>query len=309
MIEKQQTLCFDRTNCYNFGMKIEKDSCVIQSLVACTSTMPSANSMAAYLNWANSVPMLSAEDELRLAKRLRDHNDVEAAKALILPHIRYVARIARDLMGYGLAYADLVQEGTIGLMKAVKRFDPDQGVRLATYATHWIKSEMHEFIIRNWRIVKIATTKAQRKLFFNLRKQKKRLGWHTEAEVQADKLPNIKGVVFKMEQLFTNLISNALKYTEKGSVSLTLSLVKKEGRQVVLSFVIADTGFGIPVEKQALLYEKENHLGSPSLYLTKGLGFRIVKNFLDALDGDIYVENHAVQGSVVKVLIPYKLLQ
>ncbi len=156
-----------------------------QSLTTFTPAMPASSSIASYLNWANSVPMLSAEDEYQLAKRLRDENDLEAAKALILPHIRYVARIARDFMGYGLAYADLVQEGTIGLMKAVKRFDPDMGVRLASYAVHWIKSEMHEFIIRNWRIVKIATTKSQRKLFFNLRKQKKRLGWQTEAEVQA----------------------------------------------------------------------------------------------------------------------------
>ena len=137
-----------------------------QSIAPFTSTMPTAHSMGAYLSWANSIPMLSAEEEYTLATKLRDKNDLEAAKALILPHIRYVARIARDFMGYGLVYADLVQEGTIGLMKAVKRFDPDKGVRLASYAVHWIKSEMHEFIIRNWRIVKIATTKAQRKLFF-----------------------------------------------------------------------------------------------------------------------------------------------
>ena len=110
---------------------------------------------------------------------------LRAAKEPILPHIRYVARIAKDFSGYGLAFADLVQEGSIGLMKAVKRFDPDQGVRLASYAVHWIKSEMHEFVIKNWRIVKMATTKAQRKLFFNLQKHKKRLGWQTEAEIKA----------------------------------------------------------------------------------------------------------------------------
>jgi RNA polymerase sigma-32 factor len=156
-----------------------------QALTPYTFSAPAVGSVSAYLNWANSIPLLTAEEEYQLAKRLRDHNDIEAAKQLILPHIRYVARIARDFMGYGLAFSDLVQEGSIGLMKAVKRFDPDMGVRLASYAVHWIKSEMHEFVIKNWRIVKIATTKAQRKLFFNLRKQKKRLGWHTEAEIQA----------------------------------------------------------------------------------------------------------------------------
>lgn len=156
-----------------------------QALITTLGQAPAVDSIASYLHWANSVPMLSAEREYELAKRLQNEGDIEAAKELILPHIRYVARIAKDFSGYGLAFADLVQEGSIGLMKAVKRFDPDQGVRLASYAVHWIKSEMHEFVIKNWRIVKMATTKAQRKLFFNLRKHKKRLGWQTEAEIKA----------------------------------------------------------------------------------------------------------------------------
>lgn len=156
-----------------------------QALVTSLGQAPTVDSIASYLHWANSVPMLSAEREYELATKLRQDGDIDAAKELILAHIRYVARIARDFSGYGLAFADLVQEGSIGLMKAVKRFDPDQGVRLASYAVHWIKSEMHEFVIKNWRIVKVATTKAQRKLFFNLRKHKKRLGWQTDAEIKA----------------------------------------------------------------------------------------------------------------------------
>lgn len=140
-------------------------------------------SLDAYLHRINQIPVLTAEEEHELATRLHDENDVEAARMLVLSHLRFVASIARGYLGYGLALGDLIQEGNIGLMKAVKRFDPHVGVRLVTFAVHWIKSEIHEFIIRNWRMVKIATTKAQRKLFFNLRSQKKRLGWFTAQEV------------------------------------------------------------------------------------------------------------------------------
>ena len=141
-------------------------------------------SMDAYISAAFQLPMLSAEEELSLAIRLRDHQDLAAAQQLILSHIRFVVRIARNYSGYGLALPDLVQEGTVGLMKAVKRFDPDMGVRLVSFAVHWIKAEIHEYILKNWRIVKVATTKAQRKLFFNLRSSKKRLGWFTRQEVE-----------------------------------------------------------------------------------------------------------------------------
>jgi RNA polymerase sigma-32 factor len=140
--------------------------------------------MDAYIGAAFQLPMLSAEEEHSLAVRLRDEKDLDAAQKLITSHIRFVVRIARNYSGYGLALPDLVQEGTVGLMKAVKRFDPDMGVRLVSFAVHWIKAEIHEFILKNWRIVKVATTKAQRKLFFNLRSSKKRLGWFSQKEVE-----------------------------------------------------------------------------------------------------------------------------
>lgn len=142
-------------------------------------------SLEAYTQAVNRVPMLTAEEERALAHRLRDHNDLEAARRLILAHLRFVVRVARGYEGYGLSQADLIQEGNVGLMKAVKRFDPDMNVRLVSFAVHWIRAEIHEFILRNWRIVKIATTKAQRKLFFNLRGAKKRLGWMSQSEVEA----------------------------------------------------------------------------------------------------------------------------
>ncbi len=148
------------------------------------ATLVPTGSMEAYINAAFQLPMLSEQEEHDLAVRWRDHKDLEAARQLVLSHLRFVVRIARQYAGYGLPQPDLIQEGTVGLMKAVRRFDPDMGVRLASFAVHWIKAEIHEFILRNWRIVKIATTKAQRKLFFNLRSSKKRLGWFTEEEIQ-----------------------------------------------------------------------------------------------------------------------------
>jgi RNA polymerase sigma-32 factor len=156
------------------------------ALIARNLPIPSAvGSLDAYIQAVNQVPMLDADEERRLARELRDHGDLEAAKTLVLSHLRFVVHVARGYQGYGLGMADLIQEGNIGLMKAVKRFDPEQGVRLVSFAVHWIRAEMHEFILRNWRIVKVATTKAQRKLFFNLRKSKKRLGWLNADEVRA----------------------------------------------------------------------------------------------------------------------------
>lgn len=142
-------------------------------------------SLDAYVAQVNQVPMLSAEEEYSLACQLRDNNDLTAAQQLVMSHLRFVVKVARGYSGYGLPQADLIQEGNIGLMKAVKRFNPEMGVRLVSFAVHWIKAEIHEFILRNWRIVKIATTKAQRKLFFNLRKANKRLGWFTNEEIRA----------------------------------------------------------------------------------------------------------------------------
>ena len=138
-----------------------------------------------YIQAVNSIAVLTADEERELAFRLHEHSDLEAARRLVMSHLRFVVHIARSYSGYGLPQADLIQEGNVGLMKAVKRFDPNQGVRLVSFAVHWIKAEIHEFVLRNWRIVKIATTKAQRKLFFNLRSAKKRLAWLNNDEVDA----------------------------------------------------------------------------------------------------------------------------
>ena len=146
--------------------------------------MPTGN-LDQYIQAAFSVPVLSAEEERSLAERLHNDGDLDAARQLVMSHLRFVVRVARGYSGYGLALGDLVQEGNIGLMKAVKRFDPAVGVRLVSFAVHWVRAEIHEFILRNWRIVKVATTKAQRKLFFNLRSKKQRLGWMNQEEVNA----------------------------------------------------------------------------------------------------------------------------
>ncbi len=141
------------------------------------------HSIEAYQAAAARIPVLSVEEERELAIRLRDNNDLEAARRLVMSNLRFVAYIARGYRGYGLPEADLIQEGSIGLMKAVKRFDPDMNVRLVSFAVHWVKAEIHEYVLRNWRIVKVATTKAQRKLFFNLRKARARLGLMSEEEI------------------------------------------------------------------------------------------------------------------------------
>jgi RNA polymerase sigma-32 factor len=159
----------------------------------------------AYISAANRQPMLTHEEEISLARRLRDHNDLAAAQKLVLSHLRLVVSIARGYLGYGLPHADLIQEGNIGLMKAVKRFDPDQGVRLVSYSMHWIKAEMHEYILKNWRLVKVATTKAQRKLFFNLRSHKTGLDSMTPDQVDAlaEKLNVKREEVIEMETRLT----------------------------------------------------------------------------------------------------------
>jgi RNA polymerase sigma-32 factor len=143
----------------------------------------SLGNIDSYIQAVNRIPLLSAEEEQSLAKRLRENDDLEAARQLVLSHLRLVVSIARNYLGYGLPHADLIQEGNIGLMKAVKRFDPAQGVRLVSYAMHWIKAEIHEYVLKNWRTVKVATTKAQRKLFFNLRSQKQGLQAFTPEEI------------------------------------------------------------------------------------------------------------------------------
>jgi RNA polymerase sigma-32 factor len=157
--------------------------------------------LTAYIASVNSIPILSAEEERELANQYYYDNNLDAARQLVMAHLRFVVHLARSYSGYGLAQADLIQEGNVGLMKAVKRFNPEMGVRLVSFAVHWIKAEMHEFILRNWRIVKIATTKAQRKLFFNLRSAKKSLGWlsNDEAQAVAEDLGVDAAVVRQME--------------------------------------------------------------------------------------------------------------
>jgi len=156
-----------------------------QALATATLPVPSVvGSLDAYISAVHRIPVLSQEEEQDLSRRYQQGEDLASARKLVMSHLRFVVHVARGYSGYGLQLSDLIQEGNIGLMKAVKRFDPDQGVRLVSFAVHWIRAEMHEFILRNWRIVKVATTKAQRKLFFNLRKSKKRLGWMNAEEVR-----------------------------------------------------------------------------------------------------------------------------
>ncbi len=156
-----------------------------QALATAYMPVPSlVGSLDAYISAVHRIPVLSQEEEQDLSRRYQSEEDLASARKLVMSHLRFVVHVARGYNGYGLQLADLIQEGNIGLMKAVKRFDPDQGVRLVSFAVHWIRAEMHEFILRNWRIVKVATTKAQRKLFFNLRKSKKRLGWMNAEEVR-----------------------------------------------------------------------------------------------------------------------------
>lgn len=170
------------------------------SLQVLNPTTPGQD-LTAYISSVNSIAMLTPEQELELAKQYYYEDNVDAARQLVLAHLRFVVHMSKTFSGYGLSQADLIQEGNVGLMKAVKRFNPEVGVRLVSFAVHWIKAEMHEYILRNWRIVKIATTKAQRKLFFNLRSSKKRLGWlnNEEAEAMAQDLGVDAKVVRQME--------------------------------------------------------------------------------------------------------------
>ncbi len=153
--------------------------------LAISAALPSVATLDSYIQAVNRFPLLTQEEEVRLGRQLRDEQDLEAARQLVMSHLRLVVAVARGYLGYGLPQADLIQEGNIGLMKAVKRFDPERGVRLVSFAIHWIRAEIHEYILRNWRIVKIATTKAQRKLFFNLRSMKTGLSTLSPTEVNA----------------------------------------------------------------------------------------------------------------------------
>lgn len=169
-------------------------------------TLPQDANLAGFLKVANSAPVLSAEHEAQLARRYRDENDVEAARELVLSQLRHVIHVAKGFTGYGLPVSDLIQEGNIGLMKAVKNFDPERGIRLVSYAVHWIKAEIYEYVLKNWKIVKVATTKSQRKLFFNLRKARKSLNAMSEQETQdlASNLDVPVKTVREMEQRMTS---------------------------------------------------------------------------------------------------------
>lgn len=171
-----------------------------------TAFAVSTGSLDSYITSAYAIPILNAEEEQALAVRLYDFNDLDAARTLIVHHLRFVIQVARGYSGYGLPLADLVQEGNVGLMKAVKRFDPHKGVRLVSFAVHWVRAEIHEYVLRNWRIVKIATTKAQRKLFFNLRSAKKRLAWLNQDEINnvAKELGVKPSDVIEMEKRISN---------------------------------------------------------------------------------------------------------
>ncbi|MFC4891836.1 RNA polymerase sigma factor RpoH [Pseudofrancisella aestuarii] len=173
-------------------------------LPAKTKTLPvvSDNNLSGYLSYINKLPILSEKEEYELAQKYRHEKDIDAAQKLVLAHLRFVAKIARSFSGYGLSIADLIQEGNIGLMKAVSKFDPDQGVRLVSFAVHWIKAEMHDYVLKNWKIVKVATTKSQRKLFFNLRSSKDKIGWLNNQDVKeiAEELGVKEETVIEMEK-------------------------------------------------------------------------------------------------------------
>ena len=186
-------------------------------------------SLENYINFAFSIPMLSQEEEFTLARDLRENGNLESARKLVLAHLKFVVKLAKGFKGYGLSENDLIQEGNIGLMKAVKKFDPNVGVRLVTFAAHWIRAEIHEFIIKNWKIVKVATTKAQRKLFFNLRGSKKTTDWMSKDEVSelANKLSVKRSDVETMEQRLycTDLHAETVAKDERTSEKLALELV------------------------------------------------------------------------------------
>jgi RNA polymerase sigma-32 factor len=206
-----------------------------------------AGSIEAYIQAANRVPMLAEHEEFDLARRFRDDNDLEAARRLVLSHLRLVISVARGYLGYGLPHADLIQEGNIGLMKAVKRFDPERGVRLVSFAMHWIKAEIHEYILKNWRRVKIATTKAQRKLFFNLRSMKQSFATLGPDEVKAvaQKLGVKPEEVVEMETRFNG-----------GDVALEPTGDEEEERFTPIAYLAAESGIEPSMQLERKQYDR-----------------------------------------------------
>lgn len=218
---------------------------------------PGAN-LQAYVHSVNSIPLLTPEQERELGERLYYEQDLDAARELVMAHLRFVVHIARSYSGYGLPQADLIQEGNVGLMKAVKRFNPEKGVRLVSFAVHWIKAEIHEFVLRNWRIVKVATTKAQRKLFFNLRRQKKNLNWLNQNEAQA--VADTLGVaVREVHEMESRLTGHDMTFDP-------LDMDDEDNRFVAPANYLQD-----PNHDPALCYEREHTADSESSSLYEAL--------------------------------------
>jgi RNA polymerase sigma-32 factor len=207
------------------------------------AVVPSIGNLDAYISAVNRLPLLTAQEEVSLAQRLRDNNDLEAAGRLVLSHLRLVVSISRQYLGYGLPHGDLIQEGNVGLMKAVKRFDPNQGVRLVSYAMHWIKAEIHEYILRNWRMVKVATTKAQRKLFFNLRSMKQSLKDDAAGDAAAE------------------THRNTLTQGEVDTVAKRLNVKREEVLEMETRLSGGDVALEAPTD------ESEDHTYAPIAYL------------------------------------------
>jgi RNA polymerase sigma-32 factor len=211
---------------------------VMKNGVMSLDNLAPGQNLDAYIQTVRSFPILTAEEESEIARRFYYDNDLQAARELVLCHLRFVVHLARTYRGYGLPEADLIQEGNVGLMKAVKRYDPERGVRLVSFAVHWIRAEMHEFILRNWRIVKVATTKAQRKLFFNLRRAKKRLAWLTAEETRdvADDLGVSCEEVTRMESRLTasDMAFDGYDSDDDDSVAAPAYFLESEGADPAL---------------------------------------------------------------------------
>tara|TARA_Y100001935_G_scaffold248411_1_gene245575 strand:+ start:18519 stop:19385 length:867 start_codon:yes stop_codon:yes gene_type:complete len=254
-------------------------------------------SIEAYVNAAFQLPMLTEAQEYRLAKKLRDYQDIDAAKQLVMAHLRFVIRVAKGFDGYGLPQQDLIQEGTVGLMKAVRRFDPDKGVRLVSFAVHWIKAEIHEYILRNWKIVKIATTKAQRKLFFNLRSSKKRLGWFSREEIQgvAEDLGVKPETVVEMEARISNqdLAYDLSEYEDENDdfKSSPSTYLYKKSDDPINELELADT----KSFKESSLYSALSRLDKRSQEVLKRRWLSEDKATLQALAKDLGVSAERIR--------------
>jgi RNA polymerase sigma-32 factor len=242
------------------------------------SSIKFLNVLNSCIKVSNSFPVLSASDEKKLAKKLFDNGDLKAAKILILSHLRFVIHIAKNYSGYGLPQADLIQEGNIGLMKSVKKFNPHLGVRLISFAIHWIKSEIHEYVLRNWRIVKIATTKSQRKLFFNLRKKKKKMGWFNKKEIEkvAQQLGVKNKDVIEMESRMSAKDVFLNNYSEENNI--------KENTKNVYSIPFLKdqlSDFTYKIEKDNWKKHAKNKLNLALSYLDKRSRDIIYSRWLD----------------------------